>query len=1111
MAALALGLAGAAAGSWLGGATGAAIGWTIGAGVGSILFGSNSSQNTTQEGPRLSDLKVTNSSYGNMLPYAYGLIRMSGNLIWSSDIQETKHSDTQDAQQGGKGGQGPTVTTNTYTYAVNSAFAICEGIIAGVRRIWANGTLILDLSTTNFNLTTSASISGGGGSLRIYFGDENQLPDGLIEAYQGAGQVPAFRGIAYVVFENFQLANYGNSIPNFTFEIGKAGVFETAGLRIATGGSFANIVSNPVDGCVYVCDAANGKVSKVDLNTNAVVASVIDSSLVGFEFWTYNPINSKLYANVPSGVYSVDTTTLLTSFAWDGSAFTTRFNGTNFAIANIPDTQQNVLYGSFIETPFGGFTTSRLNVMNAKHPSNKNAVFQYQWPNNDAYFTVLDATTGTLWGYNEGLNFNTTLCNWNAWDAVGAPEPVITLPNTSAVRANPILNLDEQSYRLIVYYVGNSGLAYVSIVDLNTNTIVSTTNVTPSSNDPQFNSRERHLFYLAGSNIIYFDVDGLTSTVVAYPFSGFSNVQNSTYDFNTDSELWGLQDGGSGGVGNCVFRFLGQRLNPSPTSLDEVVSDLCTKVNLKTSDIDVTRLSGIDVIGYYVANVSTMRSILQQLMQIYYFDAVESDGVIKFVPRGSNSALTITQDDLSAHVDSNQLPDIVTITRAQDLDIPKTINVTYLDINNDYQTGTQYSRRSTKLVEKVQTNQYPVALDANGAKAVSETLLYDAWITRTTYEFVTTYKYSKVEPTDVITLSVNGANYLVRITQKKQEAGIITFQAVDEVPAIYSQSGAGAPSINPDNTILFPSPTRLFYLDIPTLRDVDNNPGVYLAASPANVNGTWKGALIMRSIDQGSSYQEAVSFFSSSTTGMSKTTLGNFTGGNVFDYKNSVTVMMIKGTLSSISKLQALNGMNLALLGNEIIIFMNATLVATNTYVLSGLIRGRFGTEQYISTHGAPETFVLLDATVRRYNETLQDINAERLYKAITFSNNLFSAPNQAFTDTGISLMPLSAVHLQGSRNASLDLTVTWIRRTRITGGWNDYIDVPLGETTEAYEVDILNGLDVVRTITSTTPTVDYTAAEQTTDFGSPQSSVSLNIYQMSASVGRGFPAGATL
>jgi len=101
--------------------------------------------------------------------------------------------------------------------------------------------------------------------------------------------------------------------------------------------------------------------------------------------------------------------------------------------------------------------------------------------------------------------------------------------------------------------------------------------------------------------------------------------------------------------------------------------------------------------------------------------------------------------------------------------------------------------------------------------------------------------------------------------------------------------------------------------------------------------------------------------------------------------------------------------------------------------------------------------------------------------------------------------------HVAGIRNGSGDLAIGCVRRTRIGGIWADGTDIPLNEESERYEVDILNGSTVVRTIAVTSPAANYTAAQQTADFGAPQSSVAVKVYQLSATVGRGWPAATTL
>ncbi len=114
------------------------------------------------------------------------------------------------------------------------------------------------------------------------------------------------------------------------------------------------------------------------------------------------------------------------------------------------------------------------------------------------------------------------------------------------------------------------------------------------------------------------------------------------------------------------------------------------------------------------------------------------------------------------------------------------------------------------------------------------------------------------------------------------------------------------------------------------------------------------------------------------------------------------------------------------------------------------------------------------------------------------------------FTYNGVNLECLSPIYLNGNRHPTTnDWTLTWIRRTRVSGEWKDLIDAPLSETSESYEIDIFSDgtyVTLKRTLTAVTPTVAYTSAQQVTDFGSNQATLYVKIYQLSGIVGRGYP-----
>ena len=189
MATLVLGAVGTLVGGPLGGALGALAGRQIdGAIIGS----------PKREGPRLDELKVTTSSYGQPIPRHIGRMRTAGTIIWATDLKESGET---------TGGKGKPKTT-VYSYSTSFAVALACHPIDAVGRIWADGNL----------LRGAAGDLKTGGRLRVHLGHGDQMPDPLMQAALGA-RCPAFRGIAYLVFEDLQLADFGNRIPALSYEV----------------------------------------------------------------------------------------------------------------------------------------------------------------------------------------------------------------------------------------------------------------------------------------------------------------------------------------------------------------------------------------------------------------------------------------------------------------------------------------------------------------------------------------------------------------------------------------------------------------------------------------------------------------------------------------------------------------------------------------------------------------------------------------------------------------------------------------------------------------------------------------------------------------------------
>jgi hypothetical protein len=202
MASVALGFAGKAIGTAFGGPLGGMIGGAIGSALGGLIDNQLFPMKT--EGPRLSDLTIQSSAYGSAIPLIYGADnRLAGNVIWSSGLLETAKK----TKQGGKGG--PSVQTTEYTYRTNVAVLLGAGVLAGLKKVWANNKVIYDRDGDPQTGLYSA--------IRFYPGTQSQLPDPTIESFLGVGETSAFRGSSYCVLADFQLADYGNRLPNLEF------------------------------------------------------------------------------------------------------------------------------------------------------------------------------------------------------------------------------------------------------------------------------------------------------------------------------------------------------------------------------------------------------------------------------------------------------------------------------------------------------------------------------------------------------------------------------------------------------------------------------------------------------------------------------------------------------------------------------------------------------------------------------------------------------------------------------------------------------------------------------------------------------------------------------
>jgi len=563
--------------------------------------------------------------------------------------------------------------------------------------------------------------------------------------------------------------------------------------------------------------------------------------------------------------------------------------------------------------------------------------------------------------------------------------------------------------------------------------------------------------------------------------------------------------------------------------LNEILSDISLDAGLTVDDIDVTdpAICDITISGMYIDGNKSFRERIEPLSLVYLFDGVETNGKVAFKKRNlTKNVVKITDSELGAY-ESSASEDPYTITRKYERELPASLWLEYIAKDGDYQLGGMPAYRINTVSKEEQKITVPIVMEDADAKSVAELRLFEQWSSRSTFEAALSLRYAYLIPGNPIEVTLNdGSVHLLMIvktsfggpgifkitavfsgaTAYTTAGGIV--KTVDTITGITSYTTTTAARIVDTSVVQTPAlqPTTVYH----EIMDICRLPGdtstdydfAYVAAGAV----VFYGANTLRTYDGGTTWPWAAENDVNATIGATNTLLNS---GPVyfFDEGNTVTVTLINGTLSSHTKEEVYAGYNLAIIGNEIIQFRTATLIAEKVYVLSGLLRGCGGTDDQIGTHTVTDRFVLLIfSSLERMPIPTTDRNVIRNYKfgpytkAIT--SNLYS--DKTFTSTGRSYRNWSVCQVKGVRDDTGELTISWVPRSRVGSTWSDYIDVTL-TSPEVYTVEIMSESTVVREVTVTAATTYvYTVANQTADFGSSPDEVMIRIYQMDTVIGRG-------
>lgn len=1040
-------ITGAAVGFAVGGPTGAVYGAQIGYAAGTAL---DPPKGPTVEGPRLNDLAVQTSTYGQFIPRTYGTIGLHGNVFWleNNKIKEV----VKKKKSGGKGG-GSSSTVKTYTYFATFAVGLCEGPIAGVRRIWVGPDLVYDAGSDD--LETIISSNQASAKFTIYTGTDIQQPDHRMQAEMGVANCPAFRGLAYIVVKDLKLTNYGNSVAgaqvkaevvnSLTAEANRKLVDSTAFISsdITQPGYFiSGSIIDSADGGAYASDGRESSMSAYSI-------SISGESRVSQQIGAVNAYSITGSLQADDGDFSVWLGPLVSDTPFisrDGIFTAGAFDQTNGQIVK----SSGVFY-YFIN---GGTTARKCQPLGSGFPVENYTIAQ----------SISHCISGLLaYGLSPARD---TIYAWNLSD--------FSLYYSVAV--NPSIFSGLSDLRL-TYTDGNGVFIAMS------NGVI---------------ERVIRIDCITGSTEIYGDFE----TSPGSNSKGAIRVSGDLYQ-----RLY-YGDVGTSLKNRAIYRTFQRRFRESEeVELSAIVSlEAERSILIAPSDIDTTGLVD-SVTGFKVTATGSIRNAIEPLRGAWPFDVVQSGYKVKATSRGSASVVTIPIGELA--IDA-QLAE----SREMDSQLPQNVTVKYIDRDRDYDQNEQRAQRDNTEAVNSLVLELPVVLSATQSAQVADKLIRIYALEKSDFSFTLPAPYRYLEPGDVVTIAATDADYVLRIVSVNQTAdGRLECAGRPSSAATYTSIAPGDGGQEGGATIPLAGSTVGILIDCPVIDEsLQNSPG--FAVGMNGYSAGWPGGILYRTADNGQTWDDLQALDGRATAGYAAGVL-SVSAGNLIQRGGSLTVSLIGGTLESVTEAQMLNGANIAAYGAngrwEIMRFQNATLNGDGTYTLDTFWRGDKGTEWSTGLHAANDYFVLMtDPDLAFVGMPTDSIGQPRDYRAITAGADIDSAASQAFTYSAVNLETLSGVHPRGSRSAG-DLTITWMRRTRVGGAWRDYVDASLGEAAESYEVDIMQGATVKRTLTTTTPIVLYTSAMQVIDFGSTQSSVTVNIYQLSAVVGKGYKLEATL
>mgnify|MGYP001791380990 CR=1 FL=1 len=517
---------------------------------------------------------------------------------------------------------------------------------------------------------------------------------------------------------------------------------------------------------------------------------------------------------------------------------------------------------------------------------------------------------------------------------------------------------------------------------------------------------------------------------------------------------------------------------------------------------------GTVIDGFMVPGSTSLRDALDPLLTAASVMATDTGVGVRFSGPAPASSMTLTTDDMVDDADA-----IVRETRLEAASLPVEQRLRYFDSGREYRVaGARHLpvAASERQIEEISLNG---SMNDGLAAELADTALQLRWAARTTLSFGVPPSLIALQPGDAVDLvDDDGARSVVLDTIEDAGARAVAGHTVDRSVLVPAEVVA---SYQSPATVAAVAPPVVRVADLPIL---DESVAAYVPWL-ATFSRPWPGTMGIWTAQSGGAltYERAVERPATMGEVVEPAPVGP---SSRWHDGGAMTVRLYGGSLASADEVDLLAGANaLAVQADdgewEVLQFRDAELVAERTYRLSPLLRGVLGTEGRIAAGQSVGAAVLvLDGTLAQWPIARSALGLAKTVRAGPAADGVGGDRTTTITATpkGRGLVPYAPVHGSARRSGVGDVEIRFVRRTRIGGdSWLDAEDVPLSEESERYSIDILNGSTVVRTLSVTSPSAVYLAADEVADFGAAQQSLSVCIRQVAPGFGPGEPYEVTL